>query len=290
MILFVVGSLGIGCSSDSSSPSAAVEQEKAVPQRIVSLSGSITETLFALGAGDRVVGIDVTSTFPKKATEEIPTLGHITSISLEALLALQPDLVLYEQANEKSPLIEQLKGSTVNHQGLSADTDAQSPIRVAKETAALLQISDTGDSLANAIQQELDQIKLPEVVDENSPRILFIYTRGPGNMTIGGANTPADAIIKMAGGQNAASNVEGFKPLSTEGLVAAQPDYLLLFESGLASVGGPEELLKTPGMEQIPANTPDRVLAMDGLALLGFTPRLPETLQWLSQQIDTQVN
>lgn len=290
LILFVVGSMGISCSSDSNSPSAQVDQEMAVPQRIVSLSGSITETLFALGAGDRVVGIDVTSTFPREATKDIPTLGHVSNISLEALLALKPDLVLYEQANANSPLIEQLKGSTVKHQALSADTDVQSPIRVAKETAELLQIPSQGDSLATAIQQALDQIKLPEGASENNPRVLFIYTRGPGNMTIGGANTSADVIIKLAGGQNAASNIDGFKPLSTEGLVAAQPDYLLLFESGLASVGGREELLKTPGMDQIPASTPDRVLSMDGLALLGFTPRLPETLQWLNQKMHPQAD
>jgi iron complex transport system substrate-binding protein len=77
----------------------------------------------------------------------------------------------------------------------------------------------------------------------------------------------------------------GFRPMSAEGLLAAQPDILLFFTSGLASLGGPDGVMQLPGVAQTPAGQNMAIIGMDGLYLLGFTPRAPQAVAELSSRL-----
>jgi iron complex transport system substrate-binding protein len=80
-------------------------------------------------------------------------------------------------------------------------------------------------------------------------------------------------MILLAGGENAVTGYEGYKPLTAEAAVTAAPDVLLVLSLGLESVGGNEGLLKLSGLDQTPAGQNKRIVAMDDLYLLGFGPR-----------------
>ena len=83
-------------------------------ERLVSLSGSITETLFALGQGEHIIGIDVTSTYPAEQLKGMARLGHVKQLNVEALLQLQPDLVLAELTAETSAALRQLEDAGID--------------------------------------------------------------------------------------------------------------------------------------------------------------------------------
>ncbi|MFT4033908.1 MAG: ABC transporter substrate-binding protein, partial [Siphonobacter sp.] len=121
-----------------------------------------------------------------------------------------------------------------------------------------------------------DFAKLKKVT--RHPKVLFIYARGTGTMMVAGKGTSVKSIIELAGGENATNGFDNFKPLTPEALVVANPDYILLFNSGLESLGGMEGLLKVPGIAQTNAGKNRKVIEMEGEKLTGFGPRLGEAV------------
>ena len=102
---------------------------------------------------------------------------------------------------------------------------------------------------------------------------------------VAGQRTQLDEMIKLAGGENAVSGFEDFKPLTAESLVAANPDVILLFDSGLSSLGGIDGLLEVQGIGQTNAGKNRKVVEMDGQFLTGFGPRLGEAILELAKKI-----
>jgi iron complex transport system substrate-binding protein len=106
--------------------------------------------------------------------------------------------------------------------------------------------------------------------------VAFLYLRGTSAIyLLGGAGSGADALIAAAGGIDAGADagMEAFTPLTAEGLVALDPDVLLVMTGGLESVGGVEGLLALPGVAQTTAGREGRVVAVDDQVLLSYGPR-----------------
>jgi iron complex transport system substrate-binding protein len=119
-------------------------------------------------------------------------------------------------------------------------------------------------------------------------RVMFVLAQSPAQMLVAGASTAAQAMLSYAGVANAAQGFRGYKPLTPEGMLAAQPDYVLVTEQGLGAAGGLEAILKLPGLTQTPAGRSQAVIAMDALRLLGFGPRMPEAVLALHQAFHTR--
>ena len=122
--------------------------------------------------------------------------------------------------------------------------------------------------------------------------MLFLYARGAATLNVSGHGTAADAMISLAGAQNAVTGYEGYKPLTAEAAVAAAPDYILMMSRGVDSVGGKDAVLSQPGLALTPAGQKKRVVAIDDLLLLGFGPRtgaaLPELARALHPAADAK--
>jgi iron complex transport system substrate-binding protein len=104
-------------------------------------------------------------------------------------------------------------------------------------------------------------------------------------MNVSGTGTSADAIIELAGGKNAVTGYENYKPLTAEGAVAAAPEFILVTSRGLEASGGVDGLLKQPGLALTPAGKEKRVIAMDDLLLLGFGPRVGQAAKELCEKL-----
>jgi iron complex transport system substrate-binding protein len=276
--------LGIaGCGADASPTDA--REPAADYQRIVSLSGAVTETLFALGQGERIVGIDVTSTYPPEGVADIAQLGHVRNLNVEGVLGLQPDLIIYEEADAELPALRRLAAAGIPTLTAPSEYSLETPRQRLDLIADRLGLDGEATALRSQLAADAQRLEVQRQRLSPRPRVLFIYARGTGHLMVAGRDTPAEAVIGLAGGVNAADAFEGFRALSAEGLMEARPDVLLLFESGLRSLGGLEGLLDVPGVDQTPAGRHERVIAMDGLYLLGFTPRAAAAALELSQRL-----
>ena len=107
------------------------------------------------------------------------------------------------------------------------------------------------------------------------PRVLFILSLQNGRPMVGGRGTAADAIIRLAGGANAAGAIDGYKPMTDEGIIAGAPDVILKMNNG-NMVGAADEIFSLPAFAATPAAAKRALIGMDGLYLLGFGPRSPD--------------
>jgi iron complex transport system substrate-binding protein len=142
-----------------------------------------------------------------------------------------------------------------------------------------------GDALATQLQDEwaatgarVAQLGAGRPV----PSVLFVLSHSMAQLRIGGRGTAADATITYAGGRNAVGELDGFKPLTPESVVAAAPQLILTTEQSLNAAGGIDGLVRIPGLAATPAGRGRRVVALDALYLLGFGPRLPQAVAQLA--------
>lgn len=258
------------------------------PTRIISLNGTVTEILCALGLQSQIVGTDITSTYPA-ALANVPKVGHNRTIGAEAVLALRPTIIVGTRTNGgmdvKPEVIQQFKSAAVKTVFLEQKYSAAGARKLITDVASAFGLSAKAPALIRKMETELTAVRKPA----RSQKVLFIYARGAGTLMVAGQNTPVETMIELAGGTNAATGFDNFKPLTAEALIAANPDVLLLFNSGLESLGGVDGLLKIPGVAQTNAGRNRTVIEMDGQLLTGFSPRLGMAVQELSRKLTTEL-
>jgi len=197
-------------------------------RRIVSLAPSITETLYALGLGDRVVGVTRYCKYPPDAKNKTQVGGYY-DMNLEAIMALKPDLVIMlEEQKQASPEIDQVSLETlvVSHKTIAGIIDSFRTIgRVCGEGAK-------GRRMARDLENRLEQIRR-QTQGLSRPRVLFALDRtfGCGHLAdvyIAGVDGYFDKIIELAGGQNVYTDVGVRSPVvSPEGILRLNPDVII---------------------------------------------------------------
>ena len=250
-------------------------------QRIVSLNGSISEMLCALGLEQQIAGVDITSNYPASLQAK-PKVGHNRNISAEGVVSLQPTLVLGLDNQLNPALAEQLRAAKVTTRVFKQDLSVQGIHTLLDEVAGATGTTAKAAVLRQQFDKEMAALKIQPL----NKKVLFIYARGAGTMMVSGTGTTVDKVIQLAGAQNAMTGFTDFKPLTAEALVAANPDLILLFDSGLKSLGGVDGLLNVPGIAQTAAGKNKKVIVMDGELLSGFGLRLPQAIRELREKIN----
>jgi iron complex transport system substrate-binding protein len=283
MRIFSVILLLVGLVVSSCRGGATTDQntEKPEVKRIVSLNGTITEVLFALDANEELVGIDVTSTYPA-ATEKLTNLGHVRGVTAESILGVKPTHVLAFEDELNPQLKSQLEKAKVEVIVFKRDYTIGSTKKVIGDLAAWLGKEREAKSLAAAIDKDLASVEKPE----KAPRVLFVYARGAGTMMVSGDDTQMAAMIRLAGGQNATGGFADFKPLTAEAVVAANPDVILMFDSGKSSLNDAGGVLAIPGVASTTAGKNKAVITMEGQLLSGFGPRVGQAVAQLNSELN----
>ena len=251
------------------------------PLRIVSVNGTLSEILVGLGLESQLVGVDVTSTYPA-SLDKIPKVGHNRSISAEGILSLNPDVIVVSDQSMLSPIVAKQLGSTGKKVLMfKQDLSQAGTVKLIREMGAYFNAKVQAEKMVKTIQTDL--AKLPKAAA--SKKLLFIYARGTGTLMVSGKNTSPDKMFSLIGHKNAVTDFTDFKPLTSESLLAANPDVLVLFSSGLESVDGIEGLLKVPGIAYTNAGKNKKIVSMDGQLLTGFGPRLGKAAAELAQKV-----
>lgn len=270
--------LSLATACNSGAKSVEKKAEKVEEKRIVSLNGSVTEIIYAVGSQKELIGVDVTSTYPA-AAEKLTNLGHVRKLALESLLALNPTHVVM-LADEVSPdlksKLEQAKIELVTFKHPNSIEDAKSLV---KEVAKWLGKAHASAAIVSKIDADIK--KLTKLTKK--PKVLFVYARGAGTLMVAGENTPLEKMIVLAGGENAGKGFTDFKPLTSESVIAANPDVILMFTSGAQSLG-PDGIFNVPGVSATNAGKNKALIQMDGQLLSGFGPRVGEALTQLNKE------
>ena len=253
----------------------AASAQTSVPDasRIVAIGAGIAETIYALKAEARLVGVDTSSNYPEAATG-LPQVGYRKSIAVEGVLALRPTLVIATDDSGPPLALEQIRAAGVTVLILKDEPSVAGAKQKILGIAKALALDSRGSDLTRGIDRDLATARVYYTRITTRPKVMFLYSTTQGALTVSGTGTAADAMIRLAGGVNAVNGYSGYKPINAESVAAANPDVIALLDRGLTAVGGLEGLLSSPGIAATKAGKAGRVVAFDGTYLLGFSPRV----------------
>jgi iron complex transport system substrate-binding protein len=243
--------------------------------RLISIGGALTEIVYSLHAHTDLVGVDTTSIYPTEATR-LPNVGYARSLSAEGILALRPTQLIATEDAGPTVVIKQIIDAQIPLTILPSGHQFKDLTDRVSSIGRLVHKTDSAQALTSRLVLEWNntQEKVSHSKLKNT-RVLFILSQNPSQLMVGGEKTSADAMIAYAGARNAISGLRGFKPLTPEAVIAANPDVLLLTDQGIKVVGGIGGVLRFPGVNQTRAGKEQNIVSLEAMYLLGFGPRMP---------------
>ena len=256
--------------------------------RVTIAGGSLTEIVYLLEQEHKLVAVDITSNFPEQA-KQLPSIGYVRALSAEGVLSLSPSLILGEDDTGPPTVMEQLSRVGIQIEIIPEENSTDGIIKKVKCVAEILGVDkNTKDKTLAILNADAKELKLlTEMNKKESPKVMFILSMESGSPTVGGRDTSADGLIKMTGAVNVMDSFEGWKPVSTEAIIQAKPDFILISERGLNSFGSIEKLGQHPSLVFTPAAKNNNIIAMDGMAMLGFGPRTISSAKAIAQKYNS---
>lgn len=257
--------------------------------RIISVGGDVTEILYALGVGDRIVAVDSTSQFPAEALATKKNVGYVRALSTEGVLAIDGSAILASSAAGPPEVVKALKDSSVPYVEIKEDATPEGIAAKIRLAASAVGAAGKGEAMVRDLEARFTQLATLRARITKARRVLFVLNAQGGRAMVGGRNTNADAVIQLAGAQNAAASVEGFKMISEEGLAETQPDLILTMISQ-NTAHNVDQLMGMASVQTTPAGKANRLVRMEPLFLLGFGPRAPDAAKELMGHVYPDLN
>lgn len=249
--------------------------------RVVSVGGSITETLYFLNRQELIVGVDTTSIYPREALS-LPKVGYMRALSAEGILSLNPSMMIAESDAGPPQAMETLRFAGLDIQLVPDEFSLQGVLEKIRQVGALVDAADDAESLIQEVSSRGERATQSIATLSSRPRVLFVLSLRDGNVMAAGTGTAAEAIIDLAGGELAFTDYEGYRPVSLEALHESGPDVILLMEHVANELGGLDAIKKDGALATLDAAQNNRIVSMNGLLLLGFGPRTPDAVMELA--------
>jgi iron complex transport system substrate-binding protein len=250
-------------------PKAAIDTT-----RIVSIGGDVTEILYALGKGDRIVAVDTTSQYPAEALATKKSVGYMRALSTEGVVSTNPSAIIATNSAGPPDVVAALKSSSVPYVTVSFDDTPDGVQKKVSFIAETVGAKSEGEELNRRIAAQFEALDRDRAKIAKSARALFILAIQGGRAMVGGRGTGADAIFRLAGADNAASDIEGYKPLSDEAALTMAPDVIVVMKNNGSSHAADIKTMR--GLGDTPAALSGRIIEVDGSYVLQFGPRAAE--------------
>lgn len=282
--LRAVSLAAIGLFSAHAAGASEVEGAFSDPSRIVSVGGSVTEIVYALGEEKRLVARDQTSVYPEAALS-LPDVGYMRQLSPEGVLSVDPTGILLLEGSGPREAIEVLKKARADLVSVPDRFDRQGILAKIDIVGKALGAEGKAEALAATVDADLKATeKLTAGIKEHK-RVLFILSMQGGKLLAAGTGTASDGIIKLAGGVNVIDAFQGYKQVSDEAVITAKPDVILMMTRGGEHSQIGDELFAHPAIAPTPAGKAKALIRMDGAYLLGFGPRTASAARDLAKAL-----
>jgi iron complex transport system substrate-binding protein len=256
--------------------------EIADTSRIVTISGAVTEIVYALGFGDRVVAVDLTSTFPA-ATKSHPSVGYMRALSPEGVLALAPKIVLAIEGSGPPDAVEVLSRASVPFVIVPEGYDEASVLRKVRFIAQALGVPGKGEAIARQLAEDFAAVAAMRSKIATKRSAIFVLAVGNGTPTVAGEHTSAEGVFKLAGVENAIRGMNGYKPATPEATLAAAPEAVItMIERGHGLSA--DVMFALPAFSATPAAREKRLVSVPSYYLT-FGPRTAHAASKLAAAI-----
>ena len=254
-------------------------------QRIVCVAKQLTELIYALGAGNQLVGVDLSSTYPP-AAQELPKVGYHRLLNAEGIIALKPTVVYHDGNVAPEAVMTQLEKVGVPMKIFPDAHTIPETKALFDSLAAQFGAQKQADSLKTKL--DIDLAKAAETVKQykTTPKVAIIhFGRVINNYLVIGKAGTASYMLELAGGKNVMDTLTGMKPLSPEIISKAQPDIILVTDFGYDRLGNADKLATLPGIALTPAGKNKKIYRIEEHDLIYLGPRTGENVLMLMKLI-----
>ncbi len=252
---------------------------------VLSIGGSVTEIVVALGQQHRLKARDTTSSYPAGVTN-LPDVGYIRALSPEGVLSVGPSLILSEEGAGPPEALDVIRAADIGFVEVPDALTAEGILRKIAIIGEALDAQDQAETLSAEVEADLAKaLADADRPEADKKRVLFVLSAQGGKINASGTGTAADALIRMAGGVNAISDFKGYKQITDEAVGMAAPDVILMMDRGGDHGAGDDELFAIPAVRLTPAAQTRSSVRMDGLLMLGFGPRTAQAIQMLNDAL-----
>lgn len=259
--------------------------------RILALDiyGTYTKSLTGLGLADNIVGRTVSSTEPN--LQDLPVVtegGH--NINVEAVLSLEPTLVIVDHSIGPRDAIDQIRAAGVTTVVMEPQRTIDSVGEDIAKLGGVVGLPEEAKELGERSIKEIDEAKaaIAELVPDEPMRMAFLYARGNGGVFfIMGEGTGARDLIEGVGGVDLGTenHLSYAEPANAEALAKIDPEVIIMMTNGLESTGGIDGLMQRPGVAQTTAGKKQRIVTIPDGQSLAFGPMTGQTLIKLAKAV-----
>ncbi len=251
--------------------------------RLLSIGSDTTEILYALGLGDKIVGVDATSLYPAEATRKT-NVGYMRALSTEGVLSTGATLILATAQAGPPEVMKALKSAPIALVSLPENENRDSLVDKIRLVGKAVGAESRAEELAKSVSAKFDVVDAQRAKITKPARVIFIMSVNDGRASIAGAGTTADLMIRMSGAENVASKINGYRPLSSEALIELAPDAIVTMQRpGVDDMG--KQIAQLAAVQSTPAGKSNNIITMDALYLLGFGPRTPDAAKELMERL-----
>lgn len=241
--------------------------------KIVSVGGNITETIAALGHTDKLIGVDLSSAYPKEV-KKLPNVGYWLRLPQEGILSLKPDLAIISSKAAPKKVVDALPNFGIKTHIIDDKPSIESAKLKIKTIAKILGEDKKAEEIVSRIETNIKKVQ-EEIKGKEKPRVLFVFSRGEGTVMAAGYKTSPAVMIELAGGKNVIE-VPSYTKISPESILEMNPDVII------TSSHGKDAGLAKSVVASTKAGKNNQVYNMDILLLTGFTVRVDKAMQDLS--------
>jgi len=259
-------------------PLAAQElHEFADSSRLVSIGGSLTEIIYALGEESRLVARDQTALYPEAALA-LPDVGYMRALAPEGVLSVSPTALLVIEGSGPPEALDVLSHAGVEYQSIPEAYSAEGVLAKVRAVGQALGVTDKAEALATELETALSAVAARTASITERKRVLFVLSMDGGKIQASGTGTAADGIIALAGATNAIDDYAGYKALTEEAIIEAAPDVILMMDRGGDHAATDEQLIGNPAIALTEAGRNHAIIRLEGSYLLGFGPRTADAV------------
>lgn len=257
--------------------------EQLTDVKIVALANGAAELIAAMGYLDNLVGRDIASSTPELKDVPVVTSGH--QVIPETIIALQPTLVIIDEATGPGSAITKLESAGIRIVKISQSWNMVDLLIKVEQIGSAIGAPQSAALLRNILSESVNGNLVATSPAEKKLKVAFLYLRGTSSIyLVGGQGSGADYLINATGAIDVGAQklAKPFTPLTAETMALLNPDLILVMIAGLESVGGVSGLVELPGIAQTQAGKNRQVVAVDDSLLLSFGPRTPSLINELA--------
>ena len=250
-------------------------------ERLVTIDGSLTEVVFALGAEKNLVARDDTSVYPREVFK-LPSVGYMRALSTEGVMSVNPSKILITSGAGPKNVLEQIQQSKIDVVTIDTKDSIEGVREKIKQVGEALKAEDkTNEVLAeyDTDVKALQTMLADKGASLSGKKALLFLGMSANQMNAAGQFTKGQSVIDALGMVNGVDH-KGFKPLSTEAMLSVNPEVIIV-----TTHGNVDKTKMMNAFSFTKAYKNNQIVFVGTAELLGFGPRLPKTLLKVANQL-----